>query len=344
VLLLLFWGVSPAGELNPVPEGPAPSPDYNPLTPEKIELGRQLFFDRRLSGDGTMSCATCHIPDMAFTDGQDISLSYPTTRNWRNTPTLLNVGYYIYLFHDGRASSLEEQALFPVMSAFEMNQNLDYAEEEIRTVPEYREAFRRVFDGDVDRDKIALALAAYQRTLVSRNAPLDRYLRGDEDALSGEARAGLSLFRGKARCSECHYGVSLADDRFHALNVPENPLLVDDPRTVATVRFVGKVSGYRDYRNLKEDPGRYLVTKDPRDWKAFRTPTLWEIARTAPYMHNGMMGTLEEVIEFFDGGGGGGNTALAPLGLTKSEKRQLKVFLVEALSGEEIVVEYPRVP
>ncbi len=303
-----------------------------------------LFFDRRLSGDGTMSCATCHIPDMAFTDGLDISLNYPTTRNWRNAPTLLNVGYMKYLFHDGRAESLEDQALFPVMSAFEMNQNLDFLEEELRSVPEYVKAFQDTFGGEIDRNKVAMALAAFQRTLVSRDVPLDRYLAGDKEALSREARKGMELFMGKARCVTCHFGPMLTDNGFHANGVPENPKLREDPGAEATMRFVAKVSGYKAYLGLTEDPGRYLVTSEKEDWKAFRTPTLREVARTAPYMHNGVLESLEEVVEFYDKGGGQGNTELVPLGLTGEEKVNLGKFLMEALSGREFVVEYPKVP
>lgn len=319
-------------------------PQHNLQTPEKIELGKKLFFDRRLSGDGTMSCATCHIPDMAFTDGQEISLSYPTTRNWRNAPTLVNIGLFKNLFYDGRATSLEDQALFPIMSAFEMNLNLDYLEEKIRVVPEYVRAFQDVFRGDVSRERIAMALASYQRSLVSLNAPIDRYLKGDTSVLSPQAQKGYKIFTGKGKCMDCHDGALLSDDKFHALNIPENPEHQNDPRITATRRFVAKVYHYPEYRTLNEDPGRYLITKDKKDWKAFRTPTLREVAKTAPYMHNGIFATIDEVIEFFDRGGGIGNTALKPLRLSADEKTSLKAFLVEALSGEDVAVRMPEVP
>jgi cytochrome c peroxidase len=340
--LLLASGTAFAGKLEPV--GTVPAPAANPQTPEKIELGKKLFFDRRLSGDGTMSCSTCHDPEKGYSDDLAISLSYPTTRNWRNSPTLINIGFQKFLFHDGRAHTLEEQALFPMMSAFEMNQNLDFVEEEIRSVPEYVDAFRRVFGGEVTRERMAMALSAFQRSLVSVNAPLDRFLKGDKNALSTEARKGYELFTGKGKCAGCHDGVDLADDRFYALNVPENLDQEKDPRVAATRRFVAKVSNYEDYRNLTEDPGRYLVTKDKKDWKAFRTPTLREIAKTAPYMHNGIFETLDQVIEFFDRGGGTGTTALKPLNLTADERRALKTFLIEALSGEDVPFRYPKVP
>jgi cytochrome c peroxidase len=231
------------------------------------------------------------------------------------------------------------------MSAFEMNQNLDFVEEELRSVPEYVAAFTRVFGSpDITREQVAMAIAAFERTLVSRDAPLDRHLAGDAGALSDEAKAGLAIFTGKGRCTTCHAGGNLADDGFHALNVPESPEFERDPRVAATRRFVGKVSGYENYRTLAEDPGRFLVTKDRRDWKAFRTPTLREIARTAPYMHNGIFSTLEEVIAFVDRGGGEGNTELKPLNLSPEEKQALRTFLVEGLSGPGIDVGYPVVP
>jgi cytochrome c peroxidase len=342
-LLLFFVLPARAGQLEPL--GTVPLPADNPQTAEKIELGRKLFFDRRLSGDGTMSCATCHIPDLAFTDGLDISLSYPTTKSWRNTPTLMNIGFATRLFHDGRSPSLEDQALFPVMSSFEMNQNLDYLEEELREVPEYVDSFRQIFGGHIDRQKMAMALAAFQRAFVSKNAPIDRYLAGDEKALSEEARKGFNIFTGKGGCTRCHHGPALSDFGFHTPNVPENPRLEKDPRIAITVRFVAKVSGYEDYKNLHEDPGRFLVTKDKKDWKAFRTPTLREISKTGPYMHNGVFDTLEEVIDFYNGGAGPGNRAgLQPLGLSAGEKQALKTFLMEALTGDDLVIPLPEIP
>ncbi len=342
LMFLVFSSYSEAGQLEPLRS--VPIPDNNPQTPEKIELGKKLFFDRRLSGDGTMSCATCHNPELAYTDGLDISLSYPTTKNWRNSPTLINTAYRKYLFHDGRAKTLEEQALFPMMSAFEMNKNIDYLEEYIRSVPEYVGEFRKVFGAEVNRERIAMAIASFERTLISKDSPLDKLLSGNEGALSAGARRGLEVFKGKGRCTECHYGADLTDDKFYALHVPENPKLLNDPLVNATMRFVAKVYHYEDYRNLKEDPGRYLITKDKKDWKAFRTPTLRDMVKSPPYMHNGVFETMDQVIDFFDKGGGEGNTVLKPLGLTAQEKKDLKTFLAEALAGEEIVFKFPEIP
>jgi cytochrome c peroxidase len=337
----------PAGASPPAPLPPPPSPEGNPTTPEKAELGKKLFFDRRLSGDGTMNCATCHDPENGYADGQAISLSYPTTRNWRNAPGLLNAAYRKALFWDGRAGSLEEQALFPMMSPFEMNRNLDYLEEVLQTVPEYAEAFRKIFGGEITRRRVAMAIAAFERTLVSRDTPLDRYLRGEKDALTPRQRAGFELFTGKAGCAGCHVGETLSDGRFHNLGVPEDPKDKADPRVLATARFVGKVSGYPEYRTLAEDPGRFLVTKIPGEWKAFATPPLREVASTAPYMHNGALPTLDAVIDFFDRGGGGDpgkSPLLSPLGLSKEEKEALKEFLVGGLSGPIPKVSPPRLP
>ncbi|EKD34145.1 MAG: hypothetical protein ACD_75C02451G0001 [uncultured bacterium] len=332
-----------AGELKPF--GNIPISAANPPTEAKVELGKKLFFDRRLSGDGTMSCATCHDPAQGFSDGIAISLNYPTTRNWRNAPTLIGVAFQQSLFHDGRVATLEEQALFPMMSAFEMNQNLDFMEEEIRAVPEYLAEFTDVFgDDDVTRERIAMAIAAFDRTLVSRDAPLDRLLGGDKNALSPEALRGYEIFTGKGKCTDCHYGTNLADNRFHVLNVQENPEHLKDPRIAATRRFVAKVYRFAEFRTLTGDPGRYLITKDRKDWQAFRTPTLREIAATAPYMHNGIFATLDEVIEFFNAGGGTGSTALRPLQLTPGEKKQLRVFLEEGLTGAPTTFTYPKIP
>jgi cytochrome c peroxidase len=341
--LFVFPAVAITGHLEPFKFTPVPQ--NNPQTPEKIELGKMLFFDRRLSGDGTMSCATCHIPEMGFSDGQAISLSYPTTKNWRNSPTLINVAFSKFLFHDGRTGTLEDQALFPMMSSFEMNQNLDFVEEEIRSVPEYLKIFKQVFGtDDITRERMAMAIAAFERTLISRNAPIDFYLTGKMEALSPAAEKGYKIFIGKGKCADCHYGVNLIDDKFHALNVPEHPDFQADPRVAATRRFIAKLNHYEDFRNLQEDPGRYLITKDKKDWRAFKTPTLRDISKTGPYMHNGIFDSLEEVIGFFNQGGGPDNTALKPLGLNEQEKKYLKIFLVEALTGDDIELIYPKVP
>lgn len=328
--------------LQPLPSVPVPKD--NPMTQEKIELGKKLFFDRRLSGDGTTSCASCHDPEKAFTDASEISLSYPTTRNLRNAPTLINVAYAKHYFWDGRAKTLEEQAEFPTMSPFEMNQNLSFLEEEIRMVPYYREAFKRIFGQEVNIKLITKAIATFERTLVSKNAPIDRYLKGDKKALSQEAIKGMQIFTGKGDCIRCHYGAYISDQKFHYIGVSENLKYSKEDKFIVTLRYVAKINKYPDYMNVKEDLGRYFLTRNKADYKAFKTPTLREIGKTAPYMHNGVFKTLDEVIDFFNKGGGPGNKELKPLNLTAEEKKALKTFLVEALSGEDLNIKPPEIP
>jgi cytochrome c peroxidase len=342
-LLVLLPVASWAAQLQPLLE--VVTVADSPQMQKKIELGRKLFFDRRLSGDGTMSCATCHDPQQGFSDGMEISLSYPTTSNWRNSPTLYNVAFQKRLFHDGRAKSLEEQALFPMMSAFEMNQNLSFVEEEIRAVPEYQADFTAIFgDGDTTKERIAEAIAAFERTIITCDAPLDRFLTGNKHALSPEAQRGYDIFTNKGGCIRCHHGTTLNDGKFHVLLVPENPQHLNNPKIAATRRFVAKLNNFEDYRELTEDPGRYLITKDRGDWKAFKTPALREAAATAPYMHNGIFASLDEVIDFFDAGGGKGNNEIQPLHLTTVEKSQLKTFLAEGLTGRQSKFIYPKIP
>ena len=319
--ITLLAGPAIAGNLEPFKTVPVPA--QNPQTPEKIELGKKLFFDRRLSGDGTMSCATCHDPEKAFTDGLDISLSYPTTKNWRNSPTLVNVAFQKYLFSDGRALSLEDQALFPMMSAFEMNRNLDFLEEVIRSVPEYVEAFQKVFGGEPTRERIAMAIAAFERTILSVNTPLDRHLKGDKKALSDAAAKGLVLFMGKGKCGDCHYGVNLSDDKFYALNVPENPELQSDPRIAVTRRFVAKVYHYEDYRNLSEDPGRYLITQGQEGLESLQNADAPRDRKNRALHAQRHFSNARRRDRVFRKGGGKGNTVLKPLGLSDREKKKL---------------------
>jgi cytochrome c peroxidase len=294
-----------------------------------------------------MACATCHNPETGYTDGLAISLSYPTTRNWRNASSLINLAYNDVFFWDGRAKSLEEQALFPIMSAFEMNQNLDFLEEELKEVPEYVKAFQSSFGGEITRERIGMALAAFQMTIISNDSPLDKYLKGETDALTAVQKEGYDIFVGKGNCIACHGGYNLTDNRFYNLGVPDDPAVVNDPRVSATRRFTAKVSGYNAYRTLKEDPGRYLVTKEREDWKAFKTPSLREVSLTGPYMHNGVFDSLEDVIEFFNKGGGDDPSKtplLKPLNLTDDEKLTLEVFLKEALKGDLVIANMPEVP
>lgn len=254
--------------LVPLPKA-APAPHDNPTTPEKVSLGKQLFFDPRLSGDNTISCATCHLPEKAFGDGVALGQGIGGEKLARNTQTCLNVGFFDNFFWDGRSATLEEQALGPIQSPDEMNQNLDQLEHELNLIPAYVRQFKSIFGTKPNRDGIAKALAAYQRTLVTEPSPFDRYLAGDKKALSADAIRGLELFQGEAGCTQCHHGPLLSDSKFYRLG-----------------------ASYRD-------DGRAKITGKKEDRYRFRTPTLRNVSETAPYMHDGSLKTLYEVVEFY---------------------------------------------
>ena len=264
-----------------------PVPEDNPLTAEKIEIGRQLFFDRRLSRDGSLSCASCHQPGRAFADGRVIAVGVDGRQGRRNAPALINRGYGRAFFWDARSASLEDQVVKPIEDPNELGSSL-------------HEASARV---GVPGAAIAQALSSFVRSILSGNSPFDRFVNGQADALTEDEQAGLRVFRGKGNCTACHVGPTLTDERTHNTGV-----------------------AWRDGVLADKGAGR----------GDFKTPTLREVALTAPYMHDGRLATLDDVVEFYDGGGRV-NPALdpeiRPLRLTADERRQLVVFL-RALSGE----------
>ncbi len=335
------WGdAGVPAEIGPLP--PLPIPADNPMTPEKVELGKRLFFDPRLSADGSLACVSCHLPDQGWTTNTPLSPSYPTTMERRNSQTLINVAYNRALLWDGRAGALEKQALGPIQNPLHMNQNLDLLIEKLKAIPPYEEWFQKVFGTSVTPEALGKALAAFERTLVTRNAPFDRYMTGDWQAMSEGALRGMELFKGKARCILCHNGTNFSDSQFYNLGVPAAPLL-SDPFVQAAIRFDAKRMNMPEYQAVREDLGRYLVTKEEKDRGAFRTPTLRNVMQREPYMHNGVFHSLEEVIDFYDAGGGavaGKSPLIQPLGLTAQEKRDLLAFL-EALTGELPTVSPP---
>jgi len=339
-------GEAPAGppaEIGPLP--PLPIPEDNPLTMEKIELGKRLFFDPRLSGDGSLACVSCHLPEQGWTTNTPLSPSYPTTMERRNSQTLINVAYNKALIWDGRAASLEKQALGPIQNPLHMNQNLDLLIEKLKAIPAYEERFQHVFGTTATPEALGKALAAFERTLVTRNAPFDRYMTGDWQAMSAAALRGMALFKGKARCILCHNGPNFTDSQFHRLGVPDAPLL-SDPLVQAAIRFDAKRMNVPEYQSVRDDLGRYLVTKEEKDRGAFKTPTLRNVMQREPYMHNGVFQSIEEVIDFYDGGGGtvaGKAPLLQALSLTAQEKRDLLTFIL-ALTGELPVVTPPELP
>jgi cytochrome c peroxidase len=271
-----------------------PVPEDNPLTTERIERGRELFSDTRLSRDRTVACASCHDPDRAFTDGRPVPIGVFNRAGRRSAPTLINRGYGRSFFWDGRAASLEEQVLQPIQDTNEMDMTLP-------------EVSARI---GMPIEEISRSLASFVRSLLSGDSPFDRFINGDRAALTAEQQNGLQLFRGKGNCTACHVGPTFSDERFHNTGI-----------------------AWRDGR--LQDEGRSAVTKRVEDRGAFKTPTLREIARTAPYMHDGSVLTLADVVEFYDKGGTanpGLDPELRPLHLTAPEKNALIAFL-DALTG-----------
>ena len=316
-LVLGLPGASAQLESAPYrPELPAgldlyfPVPETNPLTPEKVTLGRRLFFDPILSRDWSVSCAACHDPLLAFTDGRTISRGVSGTEGMRNAPTLVNRAYGESQFFDGRASTLEEQAILPIQAPTELDLGLEEAVRRLRDSPDYEALFRATFGRAPTAEDLGRALASYVRTIFAGDSPVDRYINGDGAALSELEVQGLRVFREKGRCTACHIGPNFTDELFHNTGVAWSD---------------GEL----------RDQGRFAVTGIGTDRGAFKTPTLREIARTAPYMHDGSLTTLEEVIDFYDQGGNP-NPHLAsqirPLNLTAAEKSAFVAFL-EALSG-----------
>ena len=327
----------PAGVRN-VPLGLdlyMPIPEENPLTPEKIALGRKLFSDRLLSRDGTKACASCHEPERAFTDGRAVAVGVRGQTGTRSAPTLVNRGYGRSYFWDGRAPTLEAQVVEPITNPKELNLTLEEAVGRLAQARDYLDDFRTAFGQDVNARDLARALASYVRTITSGNAPLDRYMNGERDALSGQERAGLAIFRGKGNCTSCHVGPTLSDEQFHNTGVAWKRL-----RPLASADAPGSSepgqgpAGGEESREMV-DLGRFVVTGKEADRGAFKTPTLREIARTAPYMHDGTFSTLEEVVDFYDRGGNKNpflDSELRPLGLAGDEKRALLAFL-RSLNG-----------
>ncbi len=333
------------------PLGPLPLvPGADTLTPAKVELGKMLYFDPRLSGDSTISCASCHAPNLGWGDGNALSIGYPGTVHWRNSQTILNTAYLTKWFWTGSAATLEAQAKGAMTGPLAHNMNPGLAEERLKQIPDYVRRFKEAFNSTPTFDNTLAAIAAFERTIVSKNVPFDRYMNGDKKALSSQAVKGMALFGGKAGCIACHNGPMLTDENFHNIAVPQNPAFAKDPLRQISMRERIKAKGVleTDYLTLDRDPGRFLDTKKAEDKGAFRTPPLRELKYTAPYMHNGVFTTLEQVIEFYDKGGaddpfGTKSPLMKPLNLSKDEKAALRAFL-ESLSGDPILIEAPELP
>jgi len=288
-------------------------PKDNPLTKKKVELGRLLFFDKRMSKDNTISCSTCHIPSLAFTDGQPVSAGIRRQQGGRSAPTSINRGFSEVQFWDGRAPTLEAQSVGPLTNPIEHGfPDNDAVVARINKIEGYKKLFIDAFGtGAITIQHVGKAIASFQRTLISGNSPFDRFdYEGEEKAISESAKRGKKLFFDKARCNLCHFGTNFSDEKFHNIGI-----------------------GWGG-ENL--DVGRYNVTKDKKDIGAFKTPTLREISRTAPYMHDGRFATLEEVVEHYNRGGVKNpflDNQIIPLKLTESEKQDL-IEMLRTLNGE----------
>jgi cytochrome c peroxidase len=293
-------------------------PADNPPTPEKIELGRQLYFDPRLSTDNTVSCATCHDPNKGWSNGEAVATGVGGLKGGRNSPTIINSAYATLQFWDGRAKTLEDQALGPIQNPIEMKMTLDDVVGKLNKVPGYKTQFQKVFGTDVTAENMAKAIAAFERTVLSGDAPYDKFQAGDKTALSESAQRGLKLFNGKANCKACHTGPNFSDSAFHNIGL-ESP-----------------------------DEGRLAISKLAGDKGAMKTPTLRDIAKTGPYMHLGTMKTLEEVVAHYNKGGNNNpqqDEEIFPLKLTDQEAADLVTFLKEGLTSTNYpFVEKPTLP
>ncbi|MEW5962722.1 MAG: cytochrome c peroxidase [Pseudomonadota bacterium] len=329
---------------------PPSAPVDNPTTPAKVELGKLLFWDGRLSGNGAMGCVACHRPDLGWGTGTPISFGYPGTQHWRNSQTILNSAYYNKLFWEGSVTSLEAQAPAAAEGAVAGNGDTALMEMRLRLVPEYRKAFKEIFGTEWPNINDAWkAIAAYQRTIVSdpKKVPFDRYLAGDKSALSDSAKKGLALFEGKAGCISCHNGALVSDQKFYNTGVPAAPEWQKDELYQITFRWEVYQKGVDEkvYRTAADDHGLYYRTLDPKDIGKFRTPSLRELKYTAPFMHNGVLATLKDVVEFYDKGGGPTQTAgLKPLKLSDGEKADLVAFLESLSMTEPLLVADPKLP
>jgi cytochrome c peroxidase len=302
------------------PAAPAVPAD-NAMTPARVELGRMLFFDPRLSGSSWISCATCHNPALGWSDGLPTAIGNGMKALQRHTPTILNAAYNKRQMWDGRFASLEEQALGPIGSEDEMNLKLGEMVKRLREIRGYRTHFEKAYPGEgISALTVAKAIASFERTIVSREAPFDRWQAGDEGAVSAAAKRGFGLFRGKANCTACHQGGNFTDDGFHNVGVRQWPGV--------------------------DDAGRFTKVAVKVLRGAHKTPSLRDVAYTAPYMHNGAYSTLRSVVEMYARGGddtGNIDPNIRRLSLSPQEIDDIVAFL-ESLSGEPVQVAAPQLP
>ncbi len=310
VLAAFVFGASPVAPPNP-PLGftKISWPSDNPYSVEKVALGKLLYFDKRLSADDTISCATCHDPKYGFTDGAPVSTGIRGQKGGRSAPTVINRAWSLAQFWDGRAATLEAQAVGPIANPIEMGTTHVAVVAKLATIEGYKPLFKAAFgDEKVTIDRVAKAIATFERTVVSGNAPYDKWKAGHASAMSPAAMRGYHVFQ-KAECDSCHEGANFTSNMYSNIGVG-----ID---------------------SANHDLGRYGITKDDADWGAFKTPTLRDVEHTAPYMHDGSMKTLEEVVDYYDKGGTPNKNLdrhIKPRHLRADEKADLIAFM-RALSG-----------
>jgi cytochrome c peroxidase len=295
-----------------------PYPADNPYSNAKEELGKKLFFDPRLSGSGTIACATCHNPQLGWSDGLAKGVGEGHRSLSRRTPTLFNLAWGTHFFWDGRAPDLETQALGPIQSAAEMNQSLPDLVDKMNHITGYRELFQRAFPGEpISPKAIGQSLATFERGIRSGQAPFDRWVQGDAQAISATARRGFVLFISKANCAACHFSWNFSDGSF------------------------------RDIGLSGDDPGMGKFAKDHLLQHTFKTPSLRDVGRRGPFMHDGSLGTLEQVIQYYSEGPKERRESVSPLiqpfSLSDTEKKDLLDFL-ETLNGDNPTISVPELP
>lgn len=307
-----------------------PLPPPAAVKPALARLGWHLFFEPRLSGDGSRSCASCHLPARGYADGEPLSRGYNGTEYFRNAPGLLSVRLKTRLMWDGRldGADLPTAVRDMVTEAHFMNADGRLIQERIRQVPELLALWREAFGSGSQPygPQIFVAIAEFLKTLDGGDTPIDRVLRGDKLALPAPVREGMALFSGKGQCIRCHNGVLGTDGKAYRLGVPENPAIAREPLRMITLLRHHATLGVPNYMAERQDLGSHAVSKQAADRGRFVTPALRGLTHTGPYMHNGVFATLDEVVAFHDRGGGSGSE-LQPLGLTARERASLVAFL-----------------
>jgi cytochrome c peroxidase len=322
-------------------------PAANPQTPEKIALGQKLFFDPRLSADGTVACSTCHDPRLAFTDHKPASVGIHGRIGQRNSPTILNALYNKTQFWDGRAATLEDQAGQPIVNPSEMGRpNLDAAVAGIAAIAEYRQAFNRVFGRAPNATDLVRAISSYERTLVSYDSPFDRFIAGDDTAIDASAKRGWALFNTQGRCNKCHALTDTAPDTTNFMDNDFHNIGIGIIRhnVVALARQAGRLinsadAGAIDRAAIETDMsalGRFLITKKEADIASFKTPDLRNVLVTGPYFHDGSQDTLWDVVDHYNKGDGMVDPYLdddiQPLAMTEDQIDDLVAFMAALTS------------